>query len=335
MSNLSPAAILYDSAGVEKGTGANPVRTDPTGTTAQPVSDGGGSLTVDGPLTDAQLRASAVPVSAATLPLPAGAATEATLALVKAKTDNLDVALSTRWSTLGQKAMAASAPIVVASDQSPVRVRGADADGVPATEAPVLAAGNDGTNVRTLRTDVTGRQFVRQFEEPTFVVQVTGAAIGNGKSMLSLLNTGTAVMRLRELWIINSQTTSVTGIVGEFQARRITGHSAGTNLTGNILPHDTADAVPAGLSARTGATVAGQAAVALWRRLFSTDEFGPGAQDVESNDHAHGNHTPVYKSEPPKKPITIRQNEGVHILFNTNSTAGSFDVVAVLSEGVL
>lgn len=36
------------------------------------------------------------PVSAASLPLPSGASTEATLALIKAKTDNLDVALSTR-----------------------------------------------------------------------------------------------------------------------------------------------------------------------------------------------------------------------------------------------
>jgi len=36
------------------------------------------------------------PVSAASLPLPAGASTEATLALIKAKTDNLDVLLSTR-----------------------------------------------------------------------------------------------------------------------------------------------------------------------------------------------------------------------------------------------
>jgi hypothetical protein len=42
-----------------------------------PVSDAGGSLTVDGPLTDVELRAAAVPVSAASLPLPAGAATEA------------------------------------------------------------------------------------------------------------------------------------------------------------------------------------------------------------------------------------------------------------------
>jgi hypothetical protein len=54
------------------------------------VADGGGSLTIDGtvtantglsqPLTDTQLRAAAVPVSASTLPLPTGAATQTTLA---------------------------------------------------------------------------------------------------------------------------------------------------------------------------------------------------------------------------------------------------------------
>jgi len=89
-----------------------------------------------------------VPISAAALPLPAGASTEATLAarnaeatqlLVKAKTDNLDVLLSTRATeatlstraseatlaalntkvpSQGQAAMAASIPVAIASDQS-------------------------------------------------------------------------------------------------------------------------------------------------------------------------------------------------------------------------
>jgi hypothetical protein len=86
------------------------------------------TVPVTGPLTDTQLRATALPVagdfypatqavsiatmpttpvvgtfwqatqpvSAASLPLPAGAATEATLAAIKAKTDNIDVLLSTR-----------------------------------------------------------------------------------------------------------------------------------------------------------------------------------------------------------------------------------------------
>lgn len=43
-----------------------------------------GTVSVTGPLTDAQLRATAVPVSAASLPLPTGAATETTLAGLKA-----------------------------------------------------------------------------------------------------------------------------------------------------------------------------------------------------------------------------------------------------------
>lgn len=43
------------------------------------------ALPVSGPLTDAQIRASALPVSAASLPLPAGASTEATLSAVNAK----------------------------------------------------------------------------------------------------------------------------------------------------------------------------------------------------------------------------------------------------------
>jgi len=41
---------LRSSTGTEIGTASAPVRTDPTGTTAQPVTDNGGSLTVDAPV---------------------------------------------------------------------------------------------------------------------------------------------------------------------------------------------------------------------------------------------------------------------------------------------
>lgn len=81
------------------------VPVDGSGVT-QPVSDGGGSLTVDGtiavssvggtvavsgPLTDTQLRAAAVPVSASSLPLPAGAATETTLSGLSSITSTLQL----------------------------------------------------------------------------------------------------------------------------------------------------------------------------------------------------------------------------------------------------
>jgi hypothetical protein len=45
-------------------------------------------ITVTGPLTDTQLRASAVPVSVSSLPLPSGAATEATLSAINTKFTN-------------------------------------------------------------------------------------------------------------------------------------------------------------------------------------------------------------------------------------------------------
>jgi hypothetical protein len=71
------------------------------------------SLGVTGPLTDAQLRAAALPISAAALPLPSGAATETTLGSVNTKTP-----------ALGQAAMASSSPVVIASNQSAVPVSG-------------------------------------------------------------------------------------------------------------------------------------------------------------------------------------------------------------------
>lgn len=65
------------------------------------------AVPVSGPLTDTQLRATAVPVSAASLPLPTGAATEATLSTMSAKLP----------ATLGQKASASSLAAVLSTEQ--------------------------------------------------------------------------------------------------------------------------------------------------------------------------------------------------------------------------
>ncbi len=58
-----------------------------------------------------------VPVSAASLPLPTGATTEATLA-----TRVADATITARLGVLGQAVMAASAPVVIASNQSAIPV---------------------------------------------------------------------------------------------------------------------------------------------------------------------------------------------------------------------
>lgn len=148
--------------------------------TPVPVS---GTVSTGG-LTDAQLRATPVPVSG-TVTANAGTnlntsalALEATQLLVKAKTDNLDVALSTRNleatqllikaktdnldvalstratettlaaqsaklpATIGQKAMAASLAVTVASDQSPI----------PTSSTPASISGTITTAQKSLPT---------------------------------------------------------------------------------------------------------------------------------------------------------------------------------------
>jgi fibronectin-binding autotransporter adhesin len=60
-------ALPADGGPVPGGTSSNPIRVDPTGSTTQPVSVAG-TVTVTGGLTDAELRATAVPVSLASVP---------------------------------------------------------------------------------------------------------------------------------------------------------------------------------------------------------------------------------------------------------------------------
>ena len=136
------------------------------------------AVPVTGPLTDTQLRASAVPVSASALPLPAGAATETTLAEIRSDTSRLPVlvsgrmpvdgsgvtqpvsagslplpagaatettlaAMNAKMPALGQAAMVASRPVAIASDQSALPV---SLPGLPVssfTQSGVIAINTD------------------------------------------------------------------------------------------------------------------------------------------------------------------------------------------------
>lgn len=67
--------ILTNSSGTEIGTNAAPVRVDPTGITAQPITDNGGSLTVDSGQLPAALSGSGNLKTVVSESLPAGSAT--------------------------------------------------------------------------------------------------------------------------------------------------------------------------------------------------------------------------------------------------------------------
>jgi hypothetical protein len=147
----SPVVLASDQPALSVADGGGSLTVDGTvsvsGTVA--VSDGAGSLTVDGAVSVSNFPATQ-PVSAAALPLPAGAATEATLA-----TRLTEATFTTRTPTVGQKTAAASSPVVLASDQPAINVVSAAPAG-PATAA-VASVAASATSV-TLAASNTARK---------------------------------------------------------------------------------------------------------------------------------------------------------------------------------
>lgn len=220
-----------------------------------------------------------------------------------------------------------------------------DADGnisvLPAI-ATTVAPSYTNTNQVPLSTDLNGQLRVTSSttgsEEASFTVIAAAIVPGNNKSMLSIYNpTGSNyVLKLREYYLRNAANAAVTGVVGNFELHRFasaTAPTGGTNLTANIVTHDSADSIPAAMDARTGGTVAGEIAASLDIIRMSTDEWGPGTADVESYQNSIANYLPARaKRDGLIKPFFARSGEGLHVKFASNSTAGLIDVVMVFTK---
>lgn len=175
---------------------------------------------------------------------------------------------------------------------------------------------------------------VDQREFQTFVAYAVDVAVNTNKSMFSLLNASgsTVVVKIREIRLINSSGTSLfTGAVGDFRLLKCTGHSAGTLVT--PVAHDSTDSLNGSITARTGATIAGEdAAAILSRQEWSTDEWSGGAADVESLDHAFQALIPSWVQQDKCKAITLRANEGVTFKQVATVTTGNFDVMVLFTQ---
>jgi hypothetical protein len=334
---------LRKSDGTEVGTGTDPLRVDPTGTTTQPVS-------------------------ASSLPLPAGAATEATLAAIKDTdgikkiTDPLPTGTNVIGGTtnaVGSQADGHSASIGSTADADtaltvigrlkqlltrlPTALVGGRLDSnIGAwlgSTAPTVGQKTMANSVpTTLASDQPAVPVTQQAsEEATFTATSLVTAIGTNKSMLSIYNptASTKILKLREVYIRNAQTTAVTGVVAQFQLLRwahTTAPTAGTAITPAL--HDTNDTLGAGIDVRTGGTLGGtEETVPLDIMRISSDEWGTGTADVESQQQSIANYLPARaKRDAVLKPFTIRPGQGIHLKQITASTAGSFDVIFVFTQ---
>ena len=148
---------------VEAGTASDPIRTDPTGTTVQPIS-------------------------ATSLPLPTSASTEATLS-----TRLADSTFTARINTLGQKTMANSTPVVLSSDQSAIPVT--DNSGSLTIDSTQLPAALDGSGNFKIRALASGTDSVTIVPSGTQTVSVSNSfaldATLTGGNQVAQLKSGT------------------------------------------------------------------------------------------------------------------------------------------------
>jgi hypothetical protein len=161
---LSPAVILYDASGVAHAVQdgvAIPASTPrllvagAEGTTARTLR-----TAADGTLRTDPTGTTTQPISATALPLPTGAATETTLASLLVNSADIETILGLLFTNSADieailAAIRDTAGVKKITD--PVQVEGRAAEAAAAVGAPVRISGWDGTLIRTLLTDVQGR----------------------------------------------------------------------------------------------------------------------------------------------------------------------------------
>lgn len=147
------------------------------------AADGTTPLSVTGPLTNAQLRASAVPISAASLPLPTGAATEVTLDDISGNI----LGINMKFPPKGQYTMSQSMPVAIASDQTPIPVTSQDL-----TATGTIAAINQNVAIATVnRASTLSVQVVGTY---TGALTVQGTLNGTNWIAISVVNVNTGAL---------------------------------------------------------------------------------------------------------------------------------------------
>ncbi len=258
-----------------------------------------------------------------------GVATETTLS-----------GLSGKFGSLGQKDMAGSAPVVIASDQSAVPVSCAS---LPLTSGEAtgntLSAlnGKVGTGVKVsasstsvvLASDALYLP-VRVYEPATFTALIAGVSITANASLASIVNTGSKVIRIQEVYVSNVVFSPQVGVVGAFMIRRITGHSSGSAVS-LIETMDSADALDSGITVRTGATVSGQSSSVLKRALFNTSSWDKVLTTTSLN-HSMEIYFPLFTKTEGGKAIVLRANEGMTLNFESSGSSGTYDIHVIFTQ---
>lgn len=173
-------------------------------------------------------------------------------------------------------------------------------------------------------------QWLVGLQEPaTFYVCYERIAPAQNKFVATLFNTSsTRKVVIQRVWVVNWQAAAVTGVLLEFELKRITARTAGTSVTPAAA--DSKDSLSAGITADHASTAVTEGN--LVRRVFSANEETKiGALTLE-NLLSLASHGLIYEKRLGVKGETLRQNQGITVKQITSSTVGTVSVIIEFTD---
>ena len=194
---------------------------------------------------------------------------------------------------------------------------------------PASPAATDYLPVRL--TDASAFYVAGATSEPaTFSAIFDRIAPAQNKYVANLFNaSSTRKVTIKRIWLYNWNASAVSGVLLEFELRRITARTTGTTITPD--PHDSSDSLSANITADHASTSVTDSTIL--RRLFSTaEETKIAALTMESIRSFVDFNNLIYEAKSGIKGIVLRQNQGIVIKQITNSTVGSVSIVIEFTD---
>lgn len=197
------------------------------------------------------------------------------------------------------------------------------------TQVPPDSTGNKmRTRSRVIGANTVHEQAVFTGALPTYYALADAVAFAANKQVISLYNaSGSGVLVVvKKLYLINLALLGITGVAVRQELKRFSAaHSAGTLIT--PVPCDSVNpALPAGVTARTGATVSDL--TLLFPLTFANDEVGV-TQAFPSVQLQAGINWMPEGSE--VQETRLREGEGITLKNITSTVVGSFAYMFVFT----
>ena len=181
----------------------------------------------------------------------------------------------------------------------------------------------------TIGANVVHTEVVKKREGETYVAVFDRIVCAQNK-ILSIFNTlSTKKVRIYRIWLFNWQITAVTGVLLEFELKRITARTAGTSVTPRA--RDSNNSLTAGITTSHADTAVTESTL-LGRPFSANEELVLNTLNTTTIRGFNWDDNLIYDAREETEPEILRQNQGMALKQITNSVVGTYTVVIEFTE---